>query len=153
MQRALKFMNSGPQANMGSLDHMLAVFFIDCCIHLVRKYPEDAEVLKKLFAKFDQKDGDIQKSWLAMEESSTYIETWDNYYAHDPFYLPFKFFLQQSLKKLQLAAKHLCCQHPPISPAGYQSEFLQKDCIYIKRRGHSFQHGYTVSSIPLQTGY
>lgn len=133
LQRALKFMNSGPQANMGSLDHMLAVFFIDCCIHLVRKYPEDAEVLKKLFAKFDQKDGDIQKSWLAMEESSTYIETWDNYYAHDPFYLPFKFFLQQSLKKITAGSKTPLLSTPTHQP-GWLSVRIFAERLHIYQK-------------------
>jgi hypothetical protein len=99
LQRALKMTTSDFRAGIGSLDHMLAIFFIDVCIYLVQKYPADATALVSIFKKFDQKVGDKISSWLAQQAGVCYMTTWDNY-SHNTFYLPHKKLVLVALNKI-----------------------------------------------------
>lgn len=100
LQRALQLTRNNFRSTEGYYDHMLGIFFIDVCIHLVRKYPEDTKALTALFEKFDQQDGDTVKKWLNLAVNDNYISTWSNYYK-DPYYLPRKQWLMDVLQKIK----------------------------------------------------
>ncbi len=48
LQRAYKIVMGDLRASMGNLDHMLAVFFIDYCGILIKRFPKGAQKLKTL---------------------------------------------------------------------------------------------------------
>lgn len=100
LQRALKMTRSDFRAGQGSLDHMLAIFFIDVCIYYCRKFPVEASVLVTLFNKYDQGEGSSRGRWLNIGENDFYTEGWDNHY-HDPFYIPHKKLLLTALQKIK----------------------------------------------------
>lgn len=100
LQRALKLTKHDFRSTNGYFDHMLAIFFIDYCIDLVRIYPDDGASLKALFHQFDRQENNKTVSWLARGKDELYITGWDNHY-HDPFYLPYKYFLHEILLKLR----------------------------------------------------
>lgn len=99
LQRALKMTKSDFRAGQGSLDHMLAIFFIDVCIFLVRKYPDETKALYAMFRKFDQQNGDTTRQWLAISPDTTYMKTWDTH-NKDLFYIPYKKLLLATLEKI-----------------------------------------------------
>ncbi len=101
LQRALQMTKSDFRAGIGSLDHMLSIFFIDVCIWLARKYSNDANALLSIFTKFDQKEGNTKQRWMAKQEGTFYMEGWDNH-SHDPFYLPYKQLLLAALQKITI---------------------------------------------------
>lgn len=117
LQRALQMTKNEYRAGQGSLDHMLAIFFIDVCIMLCRKYPSEAETLGELFGKFDQKNGNTQQRWLAIGENVFYITGWKNH-QDDPFYLPYKSLLVCALQKLY-ANENLPLLSAPTHEPGY----------------------------------
>ena len=100
LQRALQLTKNNFRSTEGYYDHMLGIFFIDVCIHFVRKYPEDTKALTTVFEKFDQQDGDTVKKWLNLDANENYISTWTNYYK-DPYYLPRKQWLIDVLQKIR----------------------------------------------------
>ncbi len=123
LQRALKMTTGDFRAGIGSLDHMLAIFFIDVCIYLVRKYPADSSALVSIFSKFDQKVGDKISRWLAQEENVFYMQGWDNH-DHDTFYLPHKQLLLASLKKIVDADSFSLLSTPTHEPGWVHPEKL-----------------------------
>lgn len=100
LQRALKLTNNDMRSDQGTLDHMLAIFFIDICIHLYRKFPMDTERFADIFDKFDKQDKNGTQRWLAIKPDKEYLTGWDNYH-HDPVYLPHKQLLLEALYKFK----------------------------------------------------
>ncbi len=100
LQRALKMTRSDLRAGQGKLDHMLAVFFIDVCILLVRKFPGESKALYTMFRKFDQREGNIIREWTAISPNSTYLKDW-NTHSKDPFYIPYKKLLLSAFEKIK----------------------------------------------------
>ena len=100
LQRALQLTRNNFRSNEGYYDHMLGIFFIDVCIHLARKYPEESKPLTDVFEKFSQKEGDTEKKWMNIGANDNYISTWTNYYK-DPYYLPRKQWLMDVLQKIR----------------------------------------------------
>jgi len=143
LQRALKLTGRDFRSTNGYLDHMQAIFFIDYCIFLVRKFPNDAKILEAMFTKFDQKDGDVVRKWLAMDAAKTYLEGWDNYY-HDPYYLVYKQFLLSVLQKIKNADSLPLLSTPTHQPAWISSE------IFIDRLQQHQQNNREPGDIDLQ---
>lgn len=100
LQRALKLTRSDLRAGQGRLDHMLAIFFIDVCILLVRKLPDESLALHTMFRKFDQQEGNITRQWTAISEDHMYLKDW-NTHSKDPFYIPYKKLLLAALEKIK----------------------------------------------------
>jgi hypothetical protein len=109
LQRALKLMG-GLRSTIGQLDHMMALFFIDVCIHLVRKEPGHSSELVKVFESFSQNG-----KWLEIPEDSNYLHAWKTYHQ-DPFYSPFKYFLLEGLHKIVTGDKTPLLSTPTHSP-------------------------------------
>jgi hypothetical protein len=143
LQRALKMMGRDFRSNNGYLDHMLAIFFIDYCIFLVRKFPGDAQILETLSTKFDQKDGATVRKWLAMDATKSYLKGWDNHY-HDPYYLVYKQFLLSALQKIKRADSLALLSTPTHQPAWILPE------IFIDRLQHYQQNNQEPGDIDLQ---
>lgn len=100
LQRALKITKNDFRAGQGSLDHMLAIFFIDVCVMLVRKYPDESKVLYSMFKKFDQQDGNITRQWMAIAPGASYMKNWSTH-GKDPFYFPYKKLLLAAIEKIE----------------------------------------------------
>ncbi len=99
LQRALKMTRAEFRTGQGNLDHMLAIFFIDVCILLVRKYPQDSGQLQQLFKQFDQKDVNVTRRWLHSSPGTFYMSGWSAP-GDDAFYQPYKLLLIAVLEKL-----------------------------------------------------
>lgn len=132
LQRALKMTRNDFRAGQGSLDHMLAIFFIDVCIYLCRKFPADAGSLITLFQKFDQGEGAATKSWLNIDENSFYMTGWDNHY-HDPYYLPHKKILLAALQKIKEEDTLPLLSTPTHEPSWILPETLVKRLIIYQQ--------------------
>lgn len=117
LQRALQMTKSEFRTGQGSLDHMLAIFFIDVCVMLARKFSAEAEAILVLFTKFDQNDGRPGKQWMAISNGNYYLTGWDNH-AHDPFYLIHKHLLLAVLQKIT-AGDYLPLLSVPTHEPGY----------------------------------
>ncbi len=134
LQRALKMIGRGFPANIGYLDHMLAVFFIDYCVWLVRKHKDDAKILQALFAKYNQKDGEEIRTWLGIEATKTYLQDWDNY-NNDPYYLVYKKFLLSVLQKIKDADSLPLMSTPTHQPAWITPEiFVERLETYQQKK-------------------
>lgn len=114
LQRALKMTKYEMQSRQGYLDHMLAIFFIDVCVHLCLEYPADSIALEKLFAKFELKGG-----------TEPFLQGWDNQ-SHDPFYLPYKQLLLAALDKIKKNDRLPLVSTPSHEPAWIAPEALVK---------------------------
>lgn len=145
LQRALKMTRSDFRAGQGSLDHMLAIFFIDVCIHLCRKFPADSNSLIALFQKFNQGEGSNVQQWMSIGENTFYMEGWDNHY-HDPFFLPHKKLLLLSLQKMKEQDQLPLLSTPTHDPAWILPETLVKRlAVYQKENKTPFNIDYQVA--------
>ncbi len=145
LQRALKMTRSDFRAGQGSLDHMLAIFFIDVCIYLCRKFPADAASLVTLFQKFDQGEGADTKRWLNIDENSFYMTGWDNYH-HDPYYIPHKKLLLAALQKIKEEDALPLLSTPTHEPSWILPETLVKRLlIYQQENKIPFNIDYQVA--------
>lgn len=145
LQRALKMTRNDFRAGQGNLDHMLAIFFIDVCIYLCRKFPEASGQLITLFQKFDQGEGNNIQRWLNIEEGSFYMTTWDNHY-HDPYFLPHKKVLLIALQKLKEQDLLPLLSIPTHEPAWILPETLVKRLIvYQENNKVPFNIDYQVA--------
>lgn len=145
LQRALKMTKSEYRAGQGSLDHMLAIFFIDVCIYLCRKFPDSSQSIVTLFQKFDQVDGDNIQRWLNIEEHAFYMTGWDNHY-HDPYFLPHKKLLLTALQKIKEHDPLPLLSTPTHEPVWILPETLVKRLvIYQKENKVPFNIDYQVA--------
>ena len=80
-QRALNILNKGLRSNMGNLEQLLAMFFIDLGNYWMQKFAPASSSLEKLFKKYDHKNGEMVGSWTVSPENSTYTEQWGMSYA------------------------------------------------------------------------
>lgn len=115
LQRALQLTKSGLRSGQGQFDHMLAIFFIDICVILVRRYPEEAKELNAVFEKFNQQDGDIIRKWTAIEDGKYYTEGWGTHYK-DPFYEPRKHWLRDVVHRFRTGDKTVLLSTPTHYP-------------------------------------
>ena len=90
LQRVLKMISKGMNSNQGYLDHMLAVFFVDVCVHWVRTHPEEAKEINNQFDKFSTKE----ERWIDIDPAKSYLEDWKT---------PEQHLLYQAPKELLLA--------------------------------------------------
>lgn len=134
LQRALQTCRTGLRSTTGFYDHMLALFFIDVCVHLVRKYLTDASVLNDVFENFTQQDGNTTRKWMKIEPHSSYVSIWDNYY-HDPFYLPCKQFLVEALEKIRQGDKLPLLSTPTHLPGWIDPEILVERIYLYQEQG------------------
>jgi hypothetical protein len=98
LQRALNLTKTWLNSTQGHLEHMLAIFFIDVCIHLARKNEADADALYQLFLKYQQKDGVNIADWMQIPKDTCYLQKW-SVHSKDPFYEPFRMLLLYALEK------------------------------------------------------
>ena len=134
LQRALQTCRNGLRSTTGFYDHMLALFFIDVCVYLVRKYPSDAAVLNDVFENFTQQDGNITRKWMKIGPHSSYVSSWDNYY-HDPYYLPCKQFLMEALEKIRQGDKLPLLSTPTHLPGWIDAEVLVERIYLYQQQG------------------
>ncbi len=134
LQRALQMTRSEFRAGQGTLDHMLAIFFIDVCILFVRKFPAYSNKLNLLFSKFDQKDGANQSSWLAIAEGEVYMAGWDSH-SKDSFYLPHKNLLLCVLQKLIHGDNQPLLSTPTHEPGYILPEILAQRILRYQQSG------------------
>jgi len=143
LQRGLKMTKSEFRSTQGYLDHMLAVFFIDVCVFLAKKYPQESNALRLLFGKFDQKEGDKIRRWLAIGDKKSYLSTWDNY-AKDPCYDIYKQFLLSALEKIRIGDTIPQLPTPTHEPGWILPETLVKRLVIYQKEnvepnGFNFQ--------------
>lgn len=99
LQRALQITRNELRSGQGSLDYMLAIFFIDVCVMLVRSYPDDSKALDDIFSMFDKKAANNTR-FMSLDESVCYLQTWDDH-SKEPFYQPYKNLLLEALQKFE----------------------------------------------------
>jgi hypothetical protein len=131
LQRALKLTRNGLRSNEGFYDHMLAIFFIDICIHLVRKYPADARELNKVFDSFDQKEGDTVNKWMNQAADTLYLQGWTKY-DNDPYYQPYLQLLISAAKKFMAGDNT-----PLLSSPTHQPGWV--DAVTLVQRLYTYQ--------------
>jgi hypothetical protein len=134
LQRAIKLSLRDFRSTQGFLDHMLAIFFVDYCIQLVRKWPGESTTLKELFAKYDERDGEEIKSWLAIAPDKAYIDGWSKY-GDDPFYTGYKNFLIEVLQKLNAGDSLPLLSTPTHEPAWVSPQTLVERLLKYQEAG------------------
>lgn len=134
LQRALKLTKSGLHSVQGYYDHMLSLFFIDVCVHLVRKYPEEAKELNDVFEHFSRQDGDTVHKWMHVGPGESYLASWENYYK-DPFYQPYKQWLTEALLKIREGDALPLLSTPTHQPGWIAPEILVERIILYQQKG------------------
>jgi len=134
LQRALKITKAGVNSSQGSLDHMLAIFFIDVCIHLCRQFPENSLQLQTMFGKYDQVSAQSISRWMAIDEDRFYMTDWDNHY-HDPYFTIHKQLLLTTLRKLKEKDDLPLLSTPTHEPAWIVPGILVKRLIEYQGKG------------------
>jgi hypothetical protein len=133
LQRALKLTRNSLRSNEGFYDHMLAVFFIDICIHLVREYPDDARALNKVFDSFDQKEGDTVNKWMNQTVGTLYLQTWSKH-ENDPYYQPYLNLLIAAAKKFMAGDSTPLLSTPTHQPGWVDAVILVKRLSIYQQR-------------------
>lgn len=123
LQRAMKIIKDSLRSAQGYYDHMLAVFFIDVCVHLVRQHPEEAAALNKVFEDYTQRDDTETRKWMNIATNSSYISGWSNHYK-DPYYLPYQQLLTEALDKIRSGDTLPLLSTPTHQPAWIEPEIL-----------------------------
>lgn len=134
LQRALKLTKGGLRSAQGYLDHLLAIFFIDVCVLLVRQHPADAASLHKTFEDFTQRDNEGTRKWMNIAHNSFYTETWSKYYK-DPFYEPFRQFLTEVLQKLHRGDTLPLLSTPTHAPGWVDAAILVERMYQYQQKG------------------
>jgi Family of unknown function (DUF6493) len=98
-QRALNLVKNGLRSNLGLLDHLLAMFFIDFGNYLILKFPKAGESIRNFYRKYDHMDGETKRSWTVSPQNSSYTAGWHNA-EKIPFYEPFKQLLILTQKRI-----------------------------------------------------
>lgn len=122
-QRALNIAGKGLRSNMGYLEQLLAMFFIDFGNYLMRVFPESAESIRKIYTKYDQVNGESRSSWTISPEYSTYTETWEPYSKIEA-YGPIKHLLVISLQKIVQGDDLPALSFPTHAPGWIMPELL-----------------------------
>lgn len=99
LQSALKMIKSDVNAQQGRLDHLLATFFIDVCVHWVHKYALRAKTLADLFEKHKQVNGPEISRWTDIAEDNSYLLSWESHYRS--IYVPHRRWLMAALEKIK----------------------------------------------------
>jgi Family of unknown function (DUF6493) len=144
LQRALKMTKGDLRAGQGNLDHMLAIFFIDVCVLLTRRYPENSKSLKKLFETFNQKDGGTTKMWLAIGGNDFYMDGWETY-SKDKMYEPYKYWLISILNRIKKGNINA----PLLSTPSHTPSYIHPE-ILIERLGIYEQQNQKPDEIDFQ---
>jgi hypothetical protein len=142
LQRAIRTVRNGTQANAGTIDHLMAMFFIDVCVLLTRQFPGESIVLKNLFEADDIKRDDNTK-WLAVSADASYIEKYE-LKDRDPFYTPFLLLLQAALYKFKTADKL-----PLLSTPTHEPTWIDP-LVFVKRLQQYVQAKSKPHSIDMQ---
>lgn len=134
LQRAIKLTSGDFRSSQGFLDHMLAIFFIDYCIHLVHTWPGESRALKELFGKYDEREGNQIRSWLAIAPGKSYLQNWSKR-GDDPFYTAYKNFLLEALQKLKKGDSLPLLSTPTHEPAWVSPQALVERILKYQEAG------------------
>jgi len=116
LQRALQLMKQGVSSQQGRLDHMLSVFFIDVCVHLLRSRGTDAGVLDRLFTSYRMEDKTGVSYWQRINPGTSYLADWRGNDRHHA-YLPYKRVLQEALFRIRKNSSLPLMSTPTHEPA------------------------------------
>jgi Family of unknown function (DUF6493) len=76
-QRAFGLTKNGLRSNMGYMEHLFAMFFIDFGNYLIRNFPVASKTIQEIYTKHDEVNGEKRSSWTVSPENSSYTERWE----------------------------------------------------------------------------
>ena len=80
LQRALKLVMGDWRSNIGILDHLLATFFVEYIEVLVQRFPDDANSLVTLLAKYRKEDDENCKQYIHYKRNINTLIAWGTEY-------------------------------------------------------------------------
>ena len=101
LQRALKRLTDDWPSNVGYLDNLLSVFFVEYCEVLYEKYPKEARTLSKLANAERQQDLKLASNSRWYHQRITPLNTWHTS-SYSPAYYLFKNLLVLVLEKVKI---------------------------------------------------
>jgi len=134
LQRALKLAGNDFRSNTGLLDHMLAIFFIDVCLCLMRSHPDYEGIFHNVFSQFDQKKDNAIARWMNIRDGETYLSKWNND-RHDPFYIPHKELLLEAYEKIKSVTDLPLLSTPTHEPGWIAPEVLVERIAAYEKAG------------------
>lgn len=143
LQRALKIQKEGVRSNSGMLEVLVSIFFIDVCILLMRREPQAADGMAKLFRQFSQKDGLVVREWTAIGENDSYLRSQTNLRKW-PWYNPHARLLMTALEKIK-ANERIPLLSTPTHAPGYIDP-----AVFISRLASYQRAGMSPANIDLQ---
>ena len=133
-QRAYKMVTSDWNSSMGYLDNMLAKFFMDYGLLLVKFYPKEARKLKEMRESFVAMEAEkkAKSDWYTIKISG--IKPWD-VFTHSPGYKPHKHILLNAIFMLERKIKLPMLSTPTHEPCYVSSLVLvQRLIMYQEAR-------------------
>jgi hypothetical protein len=129
-QRALNITKNGLRSNMGYLEHLLAMFFIDFGNYIMRNFPTASESILAIYRKYDQKNGEQLTSWTVSPENSTYTAIWEPY-SKITAYKSYQHLLLTAFNKIVRGDDLPLLSEPTHSPGWIMPEILvDRLCAY-----------------------
>lgn len=143
LQRAFGLIKTNFRSTTGYLDHLLAIFFIDFGNWIINRFPSASESLKKIYQKYDTKEGERQTSFLVPPSSGFYTAHWEPF-NKITFYQPYKQLLLEILEKIKRGNDLPVLSTPTHAPSWISPHIL------IHRLRHYQQAGQEPDNMDLQ---
>lgn len=99
-QRAFGLVKNNFRSTTGTLDFLLAIFFIDFGNWMIRNFADASDIIKKMYHRYDTDDGERKTSFLVSPSAGSYIADWDAG-GEISFYTPYQLLLSAALAKLE----------------------------------------------------
>lgn len=123
LQRAIKTANFQTSPGAGLLDQLLALFFIDVCIHLINDRKLVAPALKQQLAGSEGLRERV--NWLAPSHAGNHLSRW-SIHREDPYLKLWQDFLLEVLNKIRLGETTPLLSTPTHKPAWIDPLVLAK---------------------------
>lgn len=129
-QRALKLYLGDWRTGIGYLDRLLGCFFIDYCMVLMERHPDDAAGIRKICDNLLSKHEELQKQWQEYGVGLTFLMGWKPH-SDEKLYYPYKKFLVDALDCIKKQQYVPFLSTPTHTPAFiHPTQFVQRLVSY-----------------------
>ena len=122
-QRAFGLIKNSFRSTTGSLDYLLATFFIDFGNWLIKNFQLASESIVQVYRKHDTKEGDRNTTFLVSPASGSYTARWNSSDKLD-LYEPYKQLLLENLERIRKGSDLPVLSTPTHAPCWISADVL-----------------------------
>ncbi len=139
LQRAFKIVTEDWRANMGSLDHMLAIFFIEYACVLMRRFPDGGKKLKKLYKKYVASETEHSVQYSRNKFRIYPLIRWTPF-CKSRIYEPFQLKMLEALALIKAQVKLPLLSTPTHQSSWIDPEILLERVLQWQKAGKDVPH-------------